>query len=64
MKGYCFSLFLALSLFAGCNKAEVATTAKAVEEQAISLDVTEESAPQAEMHALANVQAEVDPKSP
>ncbi len=64
MKGYCFSLFFALSLFAGCNKAEVATTAKAVEEQAIALDVMEESAPQAEMHALANVQADVDPKAP
>lgn len=64
MKGYCFSLFLALSLFAGCNKAEVATTAKAVEEQAVALDLMEEPAPQAEVHALANAQPGVDPKSP
>lgn len=64
MKGYCFSLFLALSLFTGCNKAEVATTAKAVEEQAVALDLMEEPAPQVEVHALANAQPGVDPKSP
>ncbi len=64
MKGYCFSLFLALSLFAGCNKAEVATTAKAVEEQAVALDLMEEPAPQVEVYALANAQPGVDPKSP
>ncbi|MFD2597081.1 DUF4349 domain-containing protein [Sphingobacterium griseoflavum] len=64
MKGYCFSLFFALSFMVGCNKAEVATTAQAIEEQAVVSDAAEEVTPQAEIRASANGQADDHPTPP
>lgn len=60
MKGYCFSLFLVLGLFTGCNKADVANTADAVATEPAAFELREEVATQAQMRVVADAAAEVD----